>query len=65
MLGDRIQRVMMGTFLMVILYLVNTQEVMIASYILAFMITLIFTWALFDFCPSLWALKRYCKKCAE
>ena len=65
MLGDRIQRVMMGTFLIVILYLVNTQETVIASYLLGFMITLIFVWAIFDFCPSLWALKKYCKKCAE
>lgn len=65
MLGDKIQRLMMATFLVVIAYLVNIQELQIASYMLGFMITLIVVWALFDFCPSLWALKKYCKKCAE
>lgn len=66
MLSDRIQRVMMGTFLVVILYLVNIQETVIASYMLGFMIAMVFVWAFFDFCPSLWMLKKGLKeKCSK
>ncbi len=57
-MSDKIQRLMMGTFLVVILYVVNIGEIMIASYLLGFMIAMVFTWALFDFCPSLWMLKK-------
>ena len=68
-MSDKIQRLMMGTFLIVILYIVNIGEIMIASYMLAFMIAMIFTWAIFDFCPSLWMLKKYfkdeCKECSK
>jgi len=67
MISEKIQRVMMGTMLAVILYLVNVQELMIASYLLAAMIGLVFVWAFFDFCPSLWTLKKLfkeeCPKC--
>ena len=58
---------MMATMLSVVLYLFNIQEVMIASYILAGVIALIVIWAVFDFCPSLWTLKKVfkedCKNC--
>ena len=68
-MSDKIQRLMMGTFLIAILYTVNIGEIMIASYMLGFMIAMIFTWAIFDFCPSLWMLKKYfkdeCKECSR
>ena len=51
-MSDKIQRLMMGTFLIVILYVVNIGEIVIASYLLGFMIAMVFSWALFDFCPS-------------
>ena len=67
MISEKIQRVMMATMLTIILYLVNVQELMIASYLLAAMIGLVFIWAFFDFCPSLWTLKKVfkeeCSKC--
>lgn len=67
MLSERIQRMMMGTMLMIILYLFNVQELVIASALLAAVIGLVFVWAVFDFCPSLWTLKKIfkedCKKC--
>ena len=62
MLSARIQRVMMGTLLTIILYLFNIQEAMIASYLLSGVIFLIAVWAIFDFCPSLWVLKRVLKE---
>ncbi len=62
MLSEKIQRIMMGTVLTVILYLVNIQEIMIASYLLAAVIVLVFVWAIFDFCPSLWVLRKVFKE---
>ena len=61
-MSDKIQRLMMGTFLIVILYVVNIGETMLATYLLGFMIAMVFTWAIFDFCPSLWMLKKYFKE---
>ena len=68
-MSDKIQRLMMGTFLLVILYVVNIGEIMIASYLIGFMVAMVFSWALFDFCPSLWMLKKAfnedAPKCSE
>ena len=67
MISEKIQRVMMGTMLAIILYLVNVQELILASYLLSAMIGLVLVWAVFDFCPSLWTLKKVfkeeCSKC--
>jgi multisubunit Na+/H+ antiporter MnhE subunit len=66
MLSDKIQRIMMGTMLLLILVLVNSGETMIASYLLGFMIAMVYVWAFFDFCPSLWMLKKGLKeKCTK
>jgi len=67
MISNKIQRIMMATMLSVILYLVNIQEAVIATYLLTFMIVMVTSWAIFDFCPSVWGLqkifKEECKKC--
>ncbi len=67
MISERLQRVMMGIMLMIILYLYNTQEMALANYLMGFMIGMISIWAVFDFCPSLWTFKKVfkeeCKKC--
>ncbi|MBE0499284.1 MAG: DUF2892 domain-containing protein [Campylobacterales bacterium] len=66
MLSDKIQRIMMGTMLVIILVLVNIQETVIASFLLGFMIVMVYVWAFFDFCPSLWMLKKGLKeKCTK
>lgn len=62
MISEKIQRIMMATMLIVILYLVNIEELMIASYFLAAMIGLVLVWAFFDFCPSLWTLRKVLKE---
>jgi len=62
MLSERIQRVMMATLLVVILYLFNIQETAIASILLTGAIVLVTVWAVFDFCPSLWALRKILKE---
>ena len=69
MISDRIQRTMMGIMLTVILYLVNINELTIASYLLTFMVVMVFSWAIFDFCPSTWGLRKIfkeeCKPCGK
>jgi len=62
MISEKIQRIMMATVLTIILYLFNAQELVIASYLLAGVISMIVIWAVFDFCPSLWTLKRVFKE---
>ncbi|MDF1882014.1 phosphoribosylaminoimidazole synthetase [Sulfurimonas sp. MAG313] len=62
MLSERIQRMMMGTILVAVLFLFNYQETMIASILLIGMIGLIYVWAIFDFCPSLWFLGKVFKE---
>ncbi len=67
MKSDKIQRTLMGIMLSVVLYLFNTQHVMLANYLLVFIIAMIVIWAFFDFCPSLWTLRKVfkeeCSKC--
>lgn len=67
MLSDKIQRTMMAAMLAVILYLVNIEQIMIASYLLTAMIVLVVVWAFADFCPSIWVLRKIfkeeCKNC--
>jgi hypothetical protein len=62
MLSERIQRAMMGTMFLVILYLYNTNEIIIANILLVAVTSLVFIWAVFDFCPSLWSLKKIFKE---
>jgi len=62
MLSERIQRTMMGTMLLIILYLYNTNEIIIANILLVAVASLVFIWAIFDFCPSLWSLKKVLKE---
>jgi len=67
MISEIIQRFMMGFMMMVALYLYNTGETMFANIILGGMTVLVLIWAIFDFCPSLWTLKKIfkdeCSKC--
>jgi len=62
MLSERIQRAIMGTILLTALILFNVQELVLANAILIFVNILIFIWAFFDFCPSLWTLKKFLKE---
>ncbi|HIC44416.1 MAG TPA: phosphoribosylaminoimidazole synthetase [Sulfurimonas sp.] len=62
MISEKIQRIMMVMALTISLYLFNIEETMIASYILSGVIFLVCLWAIFDFCPSLWALRKIFKE---
>ncbi|MDA3947334.1 MAG: phosphoribosylaminoimidazole synthetase [Helicobacteraceae bacterium] len=60
--SHRLQRLLTGTMLSLIWALFYRGELMIAFSLLAFVITMILTWAIFDFCPSLWFFKKVLKE---
>jgi len=62
MLSERIQRTMMGIMLFITFYLYNINEVIIANTLIVAIMSLVFIWAAFDFCPSLWGLKKIFKE---
>lgn len=67
MISNMIQRSMMGIVLMLILYLFNSNATELANIALSLVIGMVFVWAFFDFCPSLWGLHKIFKddKCKE
>ncbi len=62
MQSHRLQRLLTGMMLSLIWALFYLDESMIAFSLLAFVVAMIFTWAIFDFCPSLWFFKKILKE---
>lgn len=62
MQSHRFQRLLTGTMLSLIWTLFYVGESAIAFGLLAFVIAMIFTWAIFDFCPSLWFFQKVLKE---
>ena len=60
--SHRLQRLLTGTMLSLIWALFYIDESTIAFGLLAFVVAMIFTWAIFDFCPSLWFFKKVLKE---
>lgn len=65
MQSHRLQRLLTGMMLSLIWALFFVGESSIAFGLLAFVITMIFTWAIFDFCPSLWFFQKVLKEDAK
>jgi len=69
MCASTIQRGLMAIMLTISLYLIKYQpDLMLIGFsigelLLAFIIIMIAVWAIFDFCPSLWFLKKVAKDC--
>ena len=63
--SHRLQRLLTGTMLSLIWALFYLGESTIAFGLLGFVIAMIFTWAIFDFCPSLWFFKKVLKEDTE
>jgi len=62
--AERIHRLMMAFMVGVSMFLfLNGTLMLIASTLQAFIILMIIIWAIFDFCPSLWMLKKVLKPC--
>lgn len=62
MQSHRLQRLLTGTMLSLIWALFFLGESTIAFGLLAFVIAMIFAWAIFDFCPSLWFFAKVLKE---
>ena len=60
--SHRLQRLITGLMLTLIWVLFYVGEPTIAFGLLAFVIAMIFTWAIFDFCPSLWFFQKMLKE---
>ena len=58
MLSEKIQRTMMAFMMSMSLALFYTGSMQIASAVLGFVIIMTLIWAITDFCPSLWFLKK-------
>lgn len=65
---ERIQRLMMAAFLVVIFYCVSAGLTTVSLVLIAFMFVMLVVWAIADFCPSIWMLRKFlpsCKKGSE
>ncbi len=62
--AERIQRVMMAVVLMLAFYLISISNAF-GMAILAFVIVMILVWAVTDFCPSIYVLKKIIGSCQD
>ncbi len=62
--AERIQRVMMAVVLMLAFYLISISNAF-GMAILAFVIVMILVWAVTDFCPSIYILKKIIGSCQD
>jgi len=60
---SRIQRLMTAFMLGLILLLALTGYVGVAVALQVFVISMMILWALSDFCPSIWVLKKFLPPC--
>ncbi|MEN8147787.1 MAG: phosphoribosylaminoimidazole synthetase [Campylobacterota bacterium] len=60
--SHRLQRLLTGTMLSFIWALFYLGESTVAFSLLAFVVAMIFIWAIFDFCPSLWFFQKVLKE---
>jgi len=62
MCAERIQRLIMATVLLISTYLLTIGSIW-GLVLQGFVIVMIVIWALTDFCPSIWMLKKFTKPC--
>jgi len=62
MCAERVTRFMSVGMLLVIMYFVSVNQI-IALGLLAFMAVMTAIWGAFDFCPSIWMLKKFLPSC--
>jgi len=61
--GERVQRLMMSIFILIILVLLAKGLNLAALILLAFMSIMLFIYFAFDFCPSTWMLTKLLGSC--
>ena len=62
MCAERITRFMTVVMLLVIMYFVGANTT-IALALLAFMAIMMMIWGAFDFCPSIWMMRKILPRC--
>jgi hypothetical protein len=60
---SRIQRIMTAIVLGLILYFFTSGSIMIAAFLQVFVIIMMLVWAITNFCPSIWLLKKIFPPC--
>ena len=61
--AERIQRLMMSIFVLIVLMLLAKGYNLAALIMLAFMSIMLFIYFIFDFCPSTWMLNKIFGSC--
>ena len=61
--AERVQRLMMSVFLLIILGLLSKGYSLAALILIAFMSIMLFIYFIFDFCPSTWMLSKIFGSC--
>ncbi len=61
--AQRIQRLMMAIFIIASIGVLHGYDFYIGTYMLVFMAVMLFVWAIADFCPSIWMLRKFLPDC--
>jgi len=61
--GERVQRLVMSIFILIVLMLLAKGMSLAALILLAFMSIMLFIYFAFDFCPSTWILTKILGSC--
>ena len=61
--AERVQRLMMSIFVLIVLMLLSKGYHLAALIMLAFMSIMLFIYFIFDFCPSTWMLTKVLGSC--
>ena len=63
MCAERVTRFMTVGMILVIMFLLQQGSQTIALALLAFMAIMMAIWGAFDFCPSIWTMKKFLPSC--
>jgi hypothetical protein len=63
MCAERVTRFMTVAMILLIMYLLSIGSSTIALALLAFMAIMMTIWGAFDFCPSIWMLRKFLPSC--
>ena len=63
MCAERVTRFMTVGMIFVIMFFIQQGSITIALALLGFMAVMMAIWGAFDFCPSIWMLKKFLPSC--
>jgi len=65
MCAERIQRLLMAIVLGVALLLFLNSYILYGAILQSFVILMIISWSIFDFCPSIWIFSKFTSSCEK